>query len=73
MAGVSLAHDLKAKGIAVALLRPGSVQTDMTGGAGGHRQLTADESAALLIARLDGMRGENSGTFWHANGEVLPW
>jgi NAD(P)-dependent dehydrogenase (short-subunit alcohol dehydrogenase family) len=70
MAGMSLARDLKDKGVAVALLHPGYVQTDMTGG---HGQLTADESAALLIARLDGMNANNSGCFWHANGETLPW
>ena len=70
MAGMSLARDLKDKGVAVALLHPGYVQTDMTGG---HGQLSADESAALLIGRLDGMSAANSGTFWHANGEVLPW
>lgn len=70
MAGMSLARDLKDKGVAVALLHPGYVQTDMTGG---HGQLTADESAALLIARLDGMNAGNSGSFWHASGEVLPW
>ncbi len=70
MAGMSLARDLKEKGVAVGLLHPGYVQTNMTGG---HGQLTADESAALLIARLDGMTAANSGTFWHANGDVLPW
>lgn len=31
MAGKSLSHDLKAKGIAVAILHPGLVQTRMTG------------------------------------------
>ena len=70
MAGMSLARDLKDKGVSVALLHPGYVRTDMTGG---HGQLSADESAALLIARLDGMTAGTSGTFWHASGEVLPW
>jgi NAD(P)-dependent dehydrogenase (short-subunit alcohol dehydrogenase family) len=70
MAGMSLARDLQDKGVAVALLHPGYVRTDMTGG---HGQLSADESAALLIARLDGLHVGNSGTYWHANGEVLPW
>ena len=34
MAGVSLAHDLKERSIAVALLHPGFVKTEMTGGRG---------------------------------------
>src|SRR6185369_1921999 len=33
-AGVSLAHDLKARGIAVVMLHPGPVRTEMTGGHG---------------------------------------
>ncbi|MDX1586785.1 MAG: SDR family oxidoreductase, partial [Balneolaceae bacterium] len=32
IAGVSLAHDLKPQGIAVAIIHPGFVQTDMVGG-----------------------------------------
>ena len=34
MAGMSLSRDLKPKGVAVALLHPGFVRTDMTGGNG---------------------------------------
>jgi NAD(P)-dependent dehydrogenase (short-subunit alcohol dehydrogenase family) len=69
-AGMSLAHDLKPRGIAVAILHPGYVRTDMTGQHGG---VGPDEAAAQLIARIDDLRLESSGTFWHANGEVLPW
>lgn len=69
-AGKSLANDLKADGIAVALLHPGFVQTDMVGGRG---DVTADESAAGLIARVDALSLEDSGGFWHANGQTLPW
>ncbi|MFK7984477.1 MAG: SDR family oxidoreductase [Sandaracinaceae bacterium] len=70
MAGVSLAHDLRGKGVAVALLHPGYVRTGMTGNSG---HVEAHESAAQLWDRIDGLSLENSGTFWHANGEVLPW
>jgi NAD(P)-dependent dehydrogenase (short-subunit alcohol dehydrogenase family) len=69
-AGKSLAHDLKARGVAVALLHPGMVRTDMTGG---HGNLGPDEAAAQLIQRIEALSLESSGTFWHANGEVLPW
>jgi len=68
--GVSLAHDVKPKGIAVAILHPGFVKTDMTGGSG---NVTPDESAKGLADRIAGLTVENSGTFWHMNGEVLPW
>ncbi len=70
MAGVSLAHDLKERGIAVALLHPGFVKTEMTGGRG---LVSAQAAAAGLMDRLNGLNMANSGTFWHANGEVLPW
>jgi hypothetical protein len=26
-----------------------------------------------LLARIDSLTLETSGTFWHANGQVLPW
>jgi NAD(P)-dependent dehydrogenase (short-subunit alcohol dehydrogenase family) len=71
MAGKSLAHDLKPKGIAVAILHPGLVQTRMTGFTSSG--ITPAESVAGLIDRIDALTLENSGTFWHANGEVLPW
>jgi NAD(P)-dependent dehydrogenase (short-subunit alcohol dehydrogenase family) len=70
MAGVSLAHDLRDRGIAVALLHPGYVKTEMTDGRG---SVSPEDAAAGLLARLDALTMETTGTFWHANGEVLPW
>ncbi|MFT7581749.1 MAG: NAD(P)-dependent dehydrogenase (short-subunit alcohol dehydrogenase family) [Myxococcota bacterium] len=70
MAGKSLATDLKPRGVAVGLVHPGYVRTDMTGG-GGH--IDASEAAAGIIARMDGLSVENTGSFWHQNGESLPW
>jgi NAD(P)-dependent dehydrogenase (short-subunit alcohol dehydrogenase family) len=67
---VSLARDLRVAGIAVAILHPGYVRTEMTGHAG---NVTPDESARQLIERIDGLNLENTGTFWHASGDVLPW
>jgi len=69
MAGVSLARDLAARGIAVLLLHPGMVATGMTGGQG----IAPAESAANLLARMDESTLEDSGSFRHANGEPLPW
>ncbi|ARU59028.1 oxidoreductase, short chain dehydrogenase/reductase family [Oleiphilus messinensis] len=69
-AGVSLARDLAPKGIAVAILHPGLVGTEMIGGVG---DLTPDEAAQRLIARIDELSLQNSGSFRHSNGDSLPW
>ena len=69
-AGKSLAQDLQPKSIAVQLLHPGFVQTEMTNGAG---NVTPAESAADLIKRIDELDLASTGTFRHANGEMLAW
>jgi len=69
-AGVSLAHDLKPRGIAVVILHPGSVRTEMTRG---HGMIEPDESVRGLLQRIDELRIETTGRFLHQNGEVLPW
>jgi NAD(P)-dependent dehydrogenase (short-subunit alcohol dehydrogenase family) len=70
MAGVSLARDLAPRGIAVLLLHPGHVRTEMTAGNG---LVEASEAAAGLIERLDDLTLATSGTFRHAQGQPLPW
>ena len=69
MAGMSLARDLSERRIAVALLHPGMVATDMTGGRG----IQPSQSASGLIARMDALDMTDTGSFWHAEGERLPW
>jgi NAD(P)-dependent dehydrogenase (short-subunit alcohol dehydrogenase family) len=69
-AGVSLARDLRGSGIAVAILHPGFVRTDMTEGSG---TVEPDQAAKQLVDRLDALTLETTGTFWHASGQVLPW
>ena len=68
--GRCLAIDLKERGIAVAQLHPGFVKTRMVNFDG---LLTPEESAAGLAARIAALNLENSGSFWHCNGEELPW
>lgn len=68
--GMSLAHDLKGKGVAVALLHPGYVRTEMTHHSG---HIEPEEAARGIIARLDELSIEKTGGFWHSNGEPLPW
>ncbi len=69
MAGMSLARDLNERSIAVALLHPGMVATEMTGGRG----IPAEQSANGLIKRMDALGMTDTGSFWHAEGERLPW
>ncbi|WP_341937956.1 SDR family oxidoreductase [Marinimicrobium sp. C2-29] len=69
-AGKSLSEDLKPRGVAVAILHPGLVGTEMIGG---HGDLTPDQAAQRLTERIDELTLETSGTFWHSNGQVLPW
>ena len=68
--GKSLAVDLAPRGIAVFLLHPGFVATEMVGGSG---DVSPEQAAAQLIERLDTLTLEQTGTFWHANGGPLPW
>jgi len=69
-AGKSLSVDLAPRGIAVAILHPGFVQTEMTGG---HGHIVPAEAAERLIQRMDELSLDNTGTFWHSDGSVLPW
>jgi NAD(P)-dependent dehydrogenase (short-subunit alcohol dehydrogenase family) len=68
--GRSMAIDLKERGIAVAQLHPGFVKTRMVNYGG---LITAEESVAGLAERIEALDLENSGSFWHTNGEELPW
>jgi len=67
--GTNLMHELKPRGIAVAILHPGLVATEMTGGQG----ITPEESAKGLIQRIDDLTMQTTGGFWHAEGYELPW
>jgi NAD(P)-dependent dehydrogenase (short-subunit alcohol dehydrogenase family) len=71
MAGKSLAYDLQPQGIAVATLHPGLVQTRMTGFSSAG--ITPETAVRGLLAQIDQLTLENTGTFWHSNGEILPW
>ena len=71
MAGKSLSVDLKSKDISVAILHPGLVSTRMTGFT--SNGIEPKESVEGLIQRIDELTINNTGTFWHSNGEILPW
>ena len=65
----SLSVDLADRHIAVAILHPGMVATDMTGGQG----VDIAKSVTGLIARIDETDKQSTGTFRHAEGYDLPW
>ncbi len=68
--GRTLAMDLKKRGIAVVQLHPGFVKTRMVNFNG---LISPQESAIGLAERIETVSLEESGTFWHSNGEELPW
>jgi NAD(P)-dependent dehydrogenase (short-subunit alcohol dehydrogenase family) len=70
MAGVTLAHDLRSRGVSVVLLHPGYVKTDMTEGKG---DVDPEQAVAGMLARIDDLTIGTTGRFVHANGTVLPW
>ncbi|AAS70229.1 SDR family NAD(P)-dependent oxidoreductase [Leptospira interrogans] len=66
---VSLAKDLSPRGISVGIFHPGMVATRMSGGQG----ISITESVEGLIKRIESLNLQNSGKFFHQNGEELPW
>ncbi|MGM0982220.1 MAG: SDR family oxidoreductase [Pseudomonadota bacterium] len=68
--GKSLAVDLEPRGIAVAQIHPGYVQTRMVNFGG---LISAEEAADGIAQRIEELTLRTSGGFWHSNGEELPW
>ena len=71
MAAKSLSLDLIKKEIFIAILHPGLVSTRMTNF--NKNGISAEQSAKGLIKRIDSLDEKNTGSFWHSNGEILPW
>ena len=69
-AGKTLALELAESGISVAIIHPGFVQTEMVGGMG---DISADTAAERISDRIKDLDLQNTGIFWHSNGEELPW
>jgi NAD(P)-dependent dehydrogenase (short-subunit alcohol dehydrogenase family) len=77
MIGKGLSVDWKEKGIAVCLLHPGLVETNMTScfgvKAGEDGCIDTATSARGIIAVLSKLNLETSGKFYEYTGEELPW
>jgi NAD(P)-dependent dehydrogenase (short-subunit alcohol dehydrogenase family) len=70
MAMVTAANELRARGIAVAVISPGWVKTDM---GGGTAPLEARQSAAGIRQVIGKLNLGTSGQFFNYSGETLPW
>jgi len=66
----SLAIDLQHQKIAVLILHPGWVKTDM---GGSHAPISSQESITGMRQVIDDFTLEKSGTFLNYKGEELPW
>ena len=66
----SAAIDLAPRGVSVAILHPGWVQTDM---GGPDAEITVAQSVGRMREILDAITPENSGTFFDIDGSIIPW
>ncbi len=71
MAAKSLSIDLLNKNIFVAIIHPGLVSTRMTGFT--KNGISPEVSAKGILERINKLNKFNTGTFWHSNGEILPF
>jgi len=65
-----MANDLRGRGVAVVVISPGWVQTDM---GGPSAPLPVAESIAGMRAAIDRLSLADSGSFLDWQGRVLPW
>ena len=81
MAGVSLARDLRERGIAVLMLHPGVVDTDLLrSGQNSLRHVVPSTQVVLpniavaeMLLRIEQLTLETSGRFLHRGGQLLLW
>jgi hypothetical protein len=71
-----MAMDLKEKGVTVIMMHPGYVKTapDTSGYTHSPPEAVEPEEAALKLWRVLMSKDINeTGTFWHREGQELPW
>lgn len=70
----NLAVELRAEGVVVVILHPGIVRTGLIPGTGDvPGAVDPDEAASKLYKILVAKGIEDTGKFWHREGEELPW
>lgn len=70
MAMRCLAHDARGRGVAVVVVHPGWVRTDM---GGEQAPLTPEQSVASLARAIDRFGMAESGGFFDHDGSTIPW
>jgi NAD(P)-dependent dehydrogenase (short-subunit alcohol dehydrogenase family) len=74
MAMRTLQADVRDRGIIVAMLHPGAVDTRMLRQAGYRGSaMSPRESVAGLIKVIEGLSPESQGSFLRYNGQTIPW
>lgn len=68
----NLAFDVRARGVTVALINPGPVDTDMMKGVRMPLQKPAD-AVAKVIGIIDRLTPAETGRFWDYQGGEVPW
>lgn len=71
--GVSLACDLKAKGVVVLLLHPGINNTNLAGGLGFANSFEPSQTAERLFKIMNEKTLDDTGRFFQYEGKELPW
>jgi NAD(P)-dependent dehydrogenase (short-subunit alcohol dehydrogenase family) len=66
----TLALDLKGDNIAVSMIHPGWVKTDM---GGPNADITPEESAAGIQKVIASLGMNDTGKFFKWNGDIHPW
>jgi NAD(P)-dependent dehydrogenase (short-subunit alcohol dehydrogenase family) len=73
MAAVSMAAELRPAGVAVGIIHPGVVRTDMVKVSGSETDLLPEDSARGIINVLQGLNLDSSGNFWDYLGKKMPF
>lgn len=73
MAAWTLSADVKSRGVAVGVIHPGVVESDMTRKSGSKTEITAAESAACILKLVPTITMESSGCFIDYKGNPMPW
>jgi len=70
----SMAMDLKPKGVVVVLLHPGYVKTGIDPSTHGFAEAVEPDEAAEKLFKVLMVKSMNeTGRFWHREGQELPW